>query len=156
MKRFIVLSIALLLFKPLMFSQSDLMVQAMQTVNYQYDEVGNRIEKSILLLKSGNADKSNPSDSLIKDQSFGEMEVMIYPNPTTGQISIEIRAGEQNYEAAEGLQIGIYDLQGRKVQQKAINEGEITVMDIGNEPEGIYFLMIWNKKVVSRWKVIKR
>jgi len=128
----------------------------MQTVNYQYDEVGNRIEKSILLLKSGNADNSNPSDSLIKDQSFGQMDVLIYPNPTAGQISIEIRAREQNFEADEGYQAGIYDLQGRKVQQKAIKEGEMTVVDIGNEPEGIYILMIWNTEVSSRWKVVKR
>lgn len=128
----------------------------MQTVNYQYDEVGNRIEKSILLLKSGNADNSNLSDTLIKDQSFDQMDVLIYPNPTAGQISIAIRAREQNFEADEGYQTGIYDLQGRKVQQTAIKEGEVTVVDIGNEPDGLYILMIWNKEVSSRWKVVKR
>lgn len=156
MKRLIVLTVTILLFKPLLFSQIDLMVLTMQTVNYQYDEVGNRIEKSILLLKSGNADNSNYSDTLIKDHSFDQMDVLIYPNPTAGQISIEIRDREQNFETEEGFQVGIYDLQGRKVQQKAINEGEMTIVDIGNEPDGIYILMIWNKEVCSRWRVVKR
>jgi hypothetical protein len=156
MKRLVVLTVMILWFKPLLFSQIDLMVLTMQTVNYQYDEVGNRIEKSILLLKSGNADNSNLSDTLIKDQSFDQMDVLIYPNPTAGQISIEIRARKQNFEAEEGFEAGIYDLQGRKVQQKTINEGEMTVIDIGNEPDGLYILMIWNKEVSSRWKVIKR
>lgn len=156
MKRLIVLTVTILLFKPLLFSQIDLMVLTMQTVNYQYDEVGNRIEKSILLLKSGNADNSNLSDTLIKDRSFDQMDVLIYPNPTAGQISIEIRAREQNFEAENGFEAGIYDLQGRKVQQKTINESEMTVVDIGNEPDGLYILMIWNKEVSSRWKVVKR
>jgi len=156
MKRLVVLTVTILLLKPLLFSQIDLMVLTMQTVNYQYDEVGNRIEKSIILLKSGNADKSNLSDTLIKDQSFDQMDVLIYPNPTAGQISIEIRAWEQNNEADKGYQAGIYDLQGRKVQEKAISEGEMTIVDVGNEPDGIYILMIWNTEVSSRWKVVKR
>ena len=156
MKRLIVLTVTILLFKPLLFSQIDLMVLTMQTVNYQYDEVGNRIEKSILLLKSGQADNSNLSDTLIKDRSFDQMDVLIYPNPTAGQISIEIRARKQNFEAENGFEAGIYDLQGRKVQQKTINESEMTVVDIGNEPDGLYILMIWNKEVSSRWKVVKR
>jgi hypothetical protein len=32
----------------------------------------------------------------------------------------------------------------------------MTVVDLVNEPEGIYILMICNTEVSSRWKVVKR
>jgi len=156
MKRLVFLTLTFLLFKPLLYSQLDFVVMAIQTVHYQYDEVGNRIEKGIFLLKSGNANQSVPAETQIKDQSFRPIDVMIYPNPTDGQISVEIRTNEQNMEADECFQVGIFDLQGRKVKQKSIIEGEMTVIDLGNEPEGIYILMIWNKDVISSWKVVKR
>lgn len=156
MKRLILLTIAILLSNPAIYSQFDFEIMAMQHVYYQYDEVGNRIGKSILLLKSGNAGDSIPSETEIKDKTFGTMDVLIYPNPTVGQISIEVKSNEQNHVGDEKLQIAVFDLNGRLVLQRTINDGELVSADLGTEPPGMYFLVMWDKTVSSKWKIVKR
>jgi len=156
MKRLILSAVVILLSKSLLYSQFDIAVVTIQTVYYQYDEVGNRIQKSILLLKSGNAGDSLPSETPVRDFSFNPEEVMIYPNPTAGQINVEIRTCEATILGDGIFQVAAYDLYGRKVSQKSLRVGESALMNLENEPEGIYFLVIWNKEVSSKWKVVKK
>lgn len=156
MKKLILLTLAILMTRSALYSQFDFEIMAMQHVYYQYDEVGNRIEKSILLLKSGNAGDSIPSVSEIKDKTFSPMDVLIYPNPTEGQINIEVKSNEYIPAGDEILQVGVFDLRGRLVLKRNVNKGEMLSADLSMEPQGIYFLVLWDKEVSSQWTIVKR
>jgi len=61
-------------------------------------------------------------------------EITIYPNPTTGQLTIE--SGKLNTSVAE-----IFDMTGRKVGTYQINlESGESVIDISNLRQGVYFM----------------
>lgn len=63
-----------------------------------------------------------------------------YPNPTTGQMIVEIT----NYQNAQSAKIEIADMQGQPVMSKTINGlgAGITqnAMDIGGLPQGVYII----------------
>ena len=80
----------------------------------------------------------------IIENSFQENPI-IYPNPTDGNISIDLR---KNYD---NVTIQLNDILGRQVMSKSHNQGRIFNLSI-NESPGVYFLSIIaeNKKVVFR------
>lgn len=76
-------------------------------------------------------------------EDYSEYKIDIYPNPTTGNITIE---GIQNAE------IKIYDCLGRKVLETCFTGQEI---DISDQPVGIYFVMIQSDDKLVTKKVLK-
>ena len=80
----------------------------------------------------------------IIENSFQENPI-IYPNPTDGNISIDLR---KNYD---NVTIQLNDILGRQIITKSHNQGRIFNLSI-NESPGVYFLSIIaeNKKVVFR------
>ncbi|MBW6482568.1 MAG: T9SS type A sorting domain-containing protein [Vicingaceae bacterium] len=71
------------------------------------------------------------------NELFNENKVRIYPNPTTGELSIEML--HQNSEWS----ITIFDLQGRTVVQQLVNNNKVTLkLELEN---GVYLARITNK-----------
>ena len=68
-------------------------------------------------------------------------EINIYPNPTTGQLKIEISDVRQ-----EIVTIEIYDVTGQMIQSKIVNlKSEIDVSYLAN---GMYFFKIFSDKIM--------
>lgn len=127
-----------------------------QTINYNYDNAGNRVSKKIIVLKS--ALISNPEigkdekKEVLKDITFNNQEVKIYPNPTAGIVEIEI---PENSDNPEIIQIIVMDINGRKIFDKR-QEPTRTSIDLSNCPNGIYFLNLKKGQVISQWKIVKQ
>jgi hypothetical protein len=156
MKKLLFFAIASLLIAPQLNGQSIINVLTMQSVHYTYDEVGNRIEKSTLVLKSGSA-SSTPEDEIpVEDKTFEKFNVLIYPNPTDSQVSIEITGNDNTVSSGDIFQLAIYDLHGRVIQQQTMSAGGRTDLNLENKPDGLYLLIIRNEGTVSQWKIIKR
>ena len=70
---------------------------------------------------------------------------IIYPNPTDGNVSIDLR---ENYN---NVIIRLNDILGRKIIEQSYNQGRVFNLNL-NEPQGIYFLTIVteNKRVLFR------
>ena len=82
---------------------------------------------------------------LANNLSISEVEqltINYYPNPTKGLLNINTNAAIAKIEA--------YDTLGRKV-----NETYSNVLDLSNEPNGIYFLRIHSESKIIVKKVIK-
>lgn len=80
-------------------------------------------------------------ETAVKEQTVENL--VCYPNPTNGQVSI-------NSEVA--TQIYVYDLCGRQIMNTTIEEG-YNVIDISHLANGCYLMKTGNNKVV---KLIKR
>ena len=69
---------------------------------------------------------------------------MVYPNPSSGMLYLNLGQGR--------WQVQVFDLMGRKVTEVQ-SEGETTI-DLGNQPQGMYFLKIDNGNQEIIQKVI--
>jgi hypothetical protein len=80
----------------------------------------------------------------IIENTFPENPI-IYPNPTNGNVSIDLRKNYNN------VIIQLNDILGRKIIEKSYNQGRVFNLNI-KESSGVYFLTIVteNKRVVFR------
>ncbi len=84
----------------------------------------------------------NGGETFIKDNKKLNIDIIIYPNPTTGKISIEA-------DKIEGIEI--MNIEGRQVYVGKGNE-----VDLCQEPKGIYIIkVITDKQIITR-KLIKQ
>jgi len=106
----------------------------------------------ISIIKYTFSDNNNPSDAtsvIFKFDSgpVGIKEITktasfnVYPNPTTGQLRIEMQHAESNKQQAE-----IYDIYGKKLSAFCLLPSA-TEIDISHLSAGIYFLKIDGKVV---------
>lgn len=80
----------------------------------------------------------------ILENTFGE-NLLIYPNPTTGDFSIDLGASYEN------AQVKITDASGKLINSKSITQSQILNLSI-HEPRGIYIVSVQagDKKTVIR------
>ncbi|NDB30079.1 T9SS C-terminal target domain-containing protein, partial [archaeon] len=80
----------------------------------------------------------------IIENTFSENPI-IFPNPTNGNVSIDLRINYNN------VIIQLNDILGRKIIEQSYNQGRVFNLNI-KESSGIYFLNIVteNKRVVFR------
>lgn len=79
------------------------------------------------------------------------LELSVYPNPTTDIIYLKIK--ESNFES---IQYQLFDINGRLVDNNRVFENS-TIIQMGKYPEAIYLLkVIDNNKEVKTFKIIKK
>lgn len=135
--------------------------QSSDTVKYSYNDSGSRLSRIIVLGEGGGkgmqqteSQKKDPKEEEIKSENFtdqiGNNSVLIYPNPATSDITVEIKGLEEN----NGDIIYLYDQTGRLVQ----THSEVTLsnnLNLSGLPAGIYFMVIKLKSGISKWSIIK-
>jgi hypothetical protein len=135
-----------------------------QTIQYTLDASGNRTERVIDLGGKGSGIPNDAKEiykepviedtiikKVIKDETFPEQLIRIYPNPTQGIIKLEIPSDPENNEP---IQIIVLDINGKVLMNKP-NEALMTDVDLSSQPDGIYFLKLKKGIKTSQWKIIK-
>ena len=89
--------------------------------------------------------KQNVFTNPINVNRFNSNLSAIYPNPSTGQFTIETNSSEKQT-------VHIFDINGRLLVSKIING--TTTIDTGNLPEGVYTLTIKNPEGVVNKKLV--
>ena len=149
MKRFLFYCLMLVILTSLKSFSQD-------TIKFTYDATGNRISRCITMhQKSGwitNPDTAYKKQEVIKDDSFGSKEIKIYPNPTQGNLLVEIPEDPDN---PDGVEISVIDINGRKVIDLR-NVPPRSNIDLNHQPNGLYFMNLKKGKTVSQWKIIKQ
>jgi hypothetical protein len=126
-------------------------------ISYTYDLAGNRISRDTIIIGGGGKgsndlkEEKKESDKVINDETFATGTVKIYPNPTQGLIEIEVPVSEDNYE----LQIIVTDINGRKIIDEN-SKPPRTIVDLSNQPGGMYILILKQGETYSKWKIIKK
>jgi len=81
----------------------------------------------------------------INQLTNGGEEWIISPNPTNGVFTIE--SNEKNYE------IVIVNVLGEKIYASKINSSK-TEIDLSGQPQGIYFVKIYNGQTIFNKKIV--
>ncbi|MDR1730418.1 MAG: T9SS type A sorting domain-containing protein [Prevotellaceae bacterium] len=143
----------------LMFFSGMALSVSSQRVEYTYDNAGNRLTRTIILpstLRSAAvAVDEEPEEEPLPQQKvysdhLNQTDILIYPNPTKGLLRVKISGNAENKPV--GLQV--YDASGRVLLQES-NAGSSTILDLSNQPSGIYMLRLVSDREKKEWKIIK-
>lgn len=133
-------------------------------MTYDYDNSGNRIERDLIYIsvpktnnslmtksktkKEGEIEDNN--QEIFMSRKLNEFDLKIYPNPTKGNLKIEI-GGEKDINSAE---LYIYDLTGKILfSTKEIKHSYD--LNISSYHNGVYILVLSLDGKSREWKIIK-
>ncbi|MFP5471076.1 MAG: T9SS type A sorting domain-containing protein [Bacteroidia bacterium] len=133
---------------------------------YTYDEAGNRIKRKFILLELKEAppeltdmiqaieeieEENNTLDETDYNDKVDGRTIAIYPNPTKGQLKLEI-GDVLNINQAY---IRVTDISGKELFYN--DKLETTMLyDLSNQADGMYLMTISINGKRSEWKIIKR
>ncbi len=78
-----------------------------------------------------------------------QQDYIVYPNPTTGQVNIEI----DNYKT-NSISISVYDFSGSLILNSVAHQSNITI-NLSDKASGIYFMRIFDGNNTVTKKIIK-
>ncbi|MDX1283378.1 MAG: T9SS type A sorting domain-containing protein [Draconibacterium sp.] len=85
---------------------------------------------------------------LTSADEIGKTQIQVYPNPTSGKLNV---AGNEN-----SVNIHVINSMGQVIQSIK-SDRSLEVIDINNQPSGMYFITITNEeRMMTRFKVLKR
>ena len=120
-------------------------------INNVYDSAGNRLtSEKVIIFTRGSVNGSAPEEKMYQD-SLASTRITIYPNPTEGDLRIDI-AGVTDFESS-GLML--YDMAG-KVVCNITELSESNELDITSYANGMYIMVIKIKEESTTWKIIKK
>ncbi len=121
-----------------------------QTIEYTYDKSGNRTSRKVILLRSVYSAPEQPEQKVVFTDLFADMNISIYPNPTKGQLIVQI----MGVLPEQPVNILVYNMSGVLLQKKE-KVSATTDIDISNQPTGTYIMKIVCGESTSDWKIIK-
>ena len=124
------------------------MEMSAQSVTYTYDSAGNRTARTVVMKAPQAPDEFRDATAL--PDLIAEKSVVIYPNPTKGILSVEIKDYTDNLQA----EFRLTDLSGRTVIDRKAS-GENQTFDLSRLAAGIYLLQIRINGESAVWKIIK-
>lgn len=120
-----------------------------QTMRYSYDDAGNRVLREIVLSRQRSIESEKKSEKPIVEK-ISDKKVKIYPNPTKGELKIEV----ENWDDKCTGNIYIYSSNGILIRQYDMVDS-MHIADISDEPVGLYILKIYLNKNTMTWRIIK-
>jgi antitoxin component YwqK of YwqJK toxin-antitoxin module len=145
------------------YSGFTIIVSRVAGIGYSYDASGNRTDR-VIVLESGNTLRSSTFQDdgeeivfqekinyLIGDE-LSEADIQIYPNPTKGQLAVEIN----NISGEASGEIYLYDAGGKIIERRAFGAERKIDFDLSRQAAGIYILKINIEGKISTWKIIKK
>ena len=130
------------------------------TYDFGYDEAGNRTRRTVITITDKSSDtvsvnegisgENNPVN-VLREDLFDGRSIAIYPNPTTGELILEITPLEQGISG----NISIYTTNGSLllISKELI---EVNRMDLSDLLQGTYLLLITLEDKTKTYKIIKQ
>jgi len=118
--------------------------------SYAYDNAGNRTARVITLpLRSAPAPTEAKAAPALSDL-IAEKEILIYPNPTKGILTVEIKGYTEEMKA----EFRLMDMSGKTIIDRKADSSSQT-FDLSRQTAGIYLLQIRINSEAVVWKIIK-
>ena len=122
---------------------------------FEYDAAGNCIEKykTIVVPRAQSVIPADEwfEDLILTDDAFGEVRVIIYPNPTQGFLKIEF----QNKPTELPVNYRLTEMNGRPVSN-GTTVGHFLTLDLSGFATGVYFLNLTMNGKSETYKIIKQ
>jgi YD repeat-containing protein len=123
-------------------------------LSYDYDASGNRIQRTVIMKKSMNAiglnGSTTPIEQKVETDLFNKLKVTIYPNPTKGELGVDITGDIEMPESS----LNLYTLNGQLLIKKE-HLMKQNRLDLSRFISGIYFLKLIVGNDVMTWKIVK-
>ena len=130
------------LFTAVMFSMT-----VVGQISYSYDLAGNRVKREIVMSSLA------PKNSLVTGftEVLAKKNIRIYPNPTKGHLRVEV----VGYDSTDKCLLQVFNATGALIINKKATL-PFTEINITNQPNGIYLLLITLNGENTKWKIIKK
>lgn len=125
---------------------------AQNSVEFNYDENGNRILRQITVSKNNERDATDSPISAPATEVFQLLSVTLYPNPTEGNFTIAVNNAT---DEAVTLRAILSTISGAVIYDKTFTS-KVENFDLTKEPNGIYLLRLIAGNENRVWKVIKK
>jgi|GEM_PF-4462095 len=135
-----------LLLSLLLLCGMGLMAQSL-SYEYDYDQAGNRIRRSVVTLTRG--DQKGDAIPLFTDELPDGNRMTLFPNPTKGVVRFEM--GQPDGVLGH---YKLFDLKGSLLME-GICESYAFDLDLSGYPNGVYLIEFQNKNKVYSNKIIK-
>ena len=121
---------------------------------YIYDANGNRITANVIYLSSSPSNAAPNNENEVKVDFSTELSVKIYPNPTQGDLKIEITGGNNESLINPSNCIKVWDMVGRMIiNLKSLSE--LNSIDLTPYCNGAYVMHITINGKTKDYKIIK-
>lgn len=123
------------------------------TLNFAYDNNGNRILHELVFEEIRNVESLEKEDTLTANASYtlDTLDVQLFPNPTYGQFHIQIT------DALPDIQIKaiLLTASGNIISEKLVTSDWME-FDLSNQAGGVYLLQLLTAEKMRVWKIIKK
>jgi hypothetical protein len=119
-------------------------------IHYTYDTAGNRISRTIVLNTVQKMAAQQEETIPVYRDLFADMNISIYPNPTKGQLIVQI----DGLKTEQSVDIILYDMTGKIILKKT-KVSATTDIDITGQAPGSYILKFFCGESTTEWKIIK-
>ncbi|MCL2290413.1 MAG: T9SS type A sorting domain-containing protein [Bacteroidetes bacterium] len=125
--------------------------------SYEYDDAGNRVCRKVVYLpdwKSSPTEDSTTTKLFVPEyfvEKIAQVEMKIYPNPTTEKITLEI----SNMENLQTGTFKLFSITGQFLQEQPVHSATTTV-SLAGLPKGTYLLKVQINHRTEEWKIIKQ
>lgn len=129
-----------------------LKANAQYSIEYTYDDSGNRTHRTIITLPSSITTPSLPDVPIppVVDQ-LGERKVEVFPNPTKGKLLVHITGGK----IEDVYTFTLYSTTGQQIfEGKRYGQGDYPI-EMEQYPSGIYILILKTEGEKLSYKIIK-
>jgi hypothetical protein len=92
------------------------------------------------IINNGNRMAANSIDNNVNDIEIAATNLMVYPNPSTGNYTVEMP------ENTSASWYAIYSINGSLVEKQTVNNNQFTI-DLSNQNNGIYLLNVYSNEV---------
>lgn len=120
------------------------------TVSFDYDNAGNRIERTITLSSGAGAKSSLVIHQPVIEDSIQIAQINLFPNPTEGEVFLQIEQEEEILRAS----INVFNTSGSIIFSRKIYDIEERI-DLSEQSPGTYLIVVNINDQQYVWRVIK-
>jgi hypothetical protein len=123
---------------------------AQNKLAYTYDMAGNRLTRKLVTLANPNYAKRQVETPIPTEDQLSERKIIIYPNPTKGNLAVEITGGDSKDE----LRIILFSAQGIQLQNVQAISG-VNPVEMSAYSAGWYIMRIIAGDKTTEFKIVK-
>lgn len=120
-------------------------MSAQTKIGYNYDAAGNRVKRELVLSRSQSQESKR---SVAYSDVLGDHQIQIVPNSKSGKVKVAALDGKLQFS------VMVYNVSGQNVQTLKDVRGQAEV-DLSNNPNGIYVLVLEVGQEKTTWKIMK-
>ena len=106
-------------------------------------------DNSVIFVSGSNTLQRNGGETIITEEVAGKISVKAFPNPSNTYFRVAI-----NSSSNEKITMRVFDLYGRKLEEKIVNNGEVVKFGEAYH-SGVYFVSIQQGTYRNDLKLIK-